>query len=521
MSLRLEIAIDDPSADRNEANSEWLLVNYKTILGIVGAAAFFAWLFFACATNILVPAFLDDDAAMVQVHLPFVLGIVCALVFSALQADFLSAHRLVYYSASLLLVCAGLVCGLILGNALWIGFLMSGLGGGFLYVLYGEYLSLFLYSAIEPYVCGIFTTAAIFSIVVLLIDPQYQLVFVSGFAGIAYIGYGSQMVFYDIHRYPSIGKEESRRKCQIVFRSYLSTTTSGMVLGYALGCLLATQSAQPFSFAIMVGTLIVVFALLTFDALKLKKVGETLSMRLFLPLVAIFAFPLIFVSDQWKFIFALFLLCGSLVPTTMSITALCTHIAICNLAAIREFAIGRFASLIGIVFGMLLAMLGFSHYVDFLFSPYNLLVSVCIFVLLIIFSASFVMTEDNYPRKSKIHTAAGNDDSVSVDSGTPIKKIESNDRGSGEPEPTQEFVRHPGMFHQKCEIVARKYGLSRRQAEVLAMLAKGRNAEYITEKLVISPHTAKAHIYNIYLKLDVHSRQELMDLVENTVMEKR
>ena len=48
------------------------------------------------------------------------------------------------------------------------------------------------------------------------------------------------------------------------------------------------------------------------------------------------------------------------------------------------------------------------------------------------------------------------------------------------------------------------------------MLARGRGADYITEKLVISPHTAKAHTYNIYLKLDVHSRQELMDLVEST-----
>lgn len=74
----------------------------------------------------------------------------------------------------------------------------------------------------------------------------------------------------------------------------------------------------------------------------------------------------------------------------------------------------------------------------------------------------------------------------------------------------------PGVFHVKCEIVAKKYGLSNRQREVLGMLAKGRNADYITEKLVISSHTAKAHIYNIYQKTGVHSRQELMDLVENT-----
>jgi len=521
VSLKFEIAIDDPNTDRNEANSEWVLVNYKTVFGIVGAAAFFAWLFLACTTNILVPSFLDNDAAMIQVHFPCIIGIMGALVISALLADFLSVHRLACYTASLALACVGLAWGWIFGSTLWVGFLMSGMGCGFLYVLYGEYLSLFLYSAIEPYVCGIFTAAVLLSAGVLLIDPRYQLLFASSFTVVAYIGYASQMAFYGICKYPCTTKEESRRKCQIVFRSYLSTTTSGMVLGYALGCILATQSAQPFSFAILVGTLAVVCGLLTFDALKLKKVGETISMRLFLPIVAIVAFPLIFVSDQWKFIFALVLLCGSLVPTTMSITALCTHIAICNLAAIREFAIGRFASVIGIVVGMLLAMLGFSHYIDFIFAPYGLLVSVCIFVLLIIFSASFVMTEDNYPRKSKIHAAASDEDSVSVDSGTPIRKIESGEEINAKPAATQEFVRYPGMFHQKCELVAQKYDLSRRQAEVLAMLAKGRNAEYITEKLVISPHTAKAHIYNIYLKLDVHSRQELMDIVESTVVEKQ
>ena len=47
------------------------------------------------------------------------------------------------------------------------------------------------------------------------------------------------------------------------------------------------------------------------------------------------------------------------------------------------------------------------------------------------------------------------------------------------------------------------------------MLARGRNADYSTEKLIISAHTAKAHIYNIYQKTGVHSRQELMDLVED------
>ncbi|MDR2108799.1 MAG: LuxR C-terminal-related transcriptional regulator, partial [Coriobacteriales bacterium] len=60
-----------------------------------------------------------------------------------------------------------------------------------------------------------------------------------------------------------------------------------------------------------------------------------------------------------------------------------------------------------------------------------------------------------------------------------------------------------------------EYSLSNRQAEVLAYLARGRNAEYIQEKLVVSNHTAKSHIYTIYRKLGVHSQQELIDMIES------
>lgn len=64
-------------------------------------------------------------------------------------------------------------------------------------------------------------------------------------------------------------------------------------------------------------------------------------------------------------------------------------------------------------------------------------------------------------------------------------------------------------------IVAGRYDLTPRQAEVLYCLAQGRNAGYIAEKFTISAHTAKSHIYNIYNKLGVHSQQELLDIVES------
>ena len=71
-----------------------------------------------------------------------------------------------------------------------------------------------------------------------------------------------------------------------------------------------------------------------------------------------------------------------------------------------------------------------------------------------------------------------------------------------------------GRFRTKCETVANTYLLSNRETEVMFFLAKGHNSAYIQEKLYISEGTAKTHIRHIYRKLDVHTQQELMRLVE-------
>lgn len=75
---------------------------------------------------------------------------------------------------------------------------------------------------------------------------------------------------------------------------------------------------------------------------------------------------------------------------------------------------------------------------------------------------------------------------------------------------------HPGRFKRKCAKVAETYLLSRKETEVLFLLAKGRNAAAIQEALYIAPGTANTHMRHIYRKLDVHSQQELIELVEAT-----
>ena len=54
----------------------------------------------------------------------------------------------------------------------------------------------------------------------------------------------------------------------------------------------------------------------------------------------------------------------------------------------------------------------------------------------------------------------------------------------------------------------------RRETEVFDLLARGRSIPYVRDALVISRETAATHAKHVYAKLDVHSRQELIDLVD-------
>ena len=58
-------------------------------------------------------------------------------------------------------------------------------------------------------------------------------------------------------------------------------------------------------------------------------------------------------------------------------------------------------------------------------------------------------------------------------------------------------------FHQ-----LKQSPLSKRETEILQLLANGMNYRSIANELFLSPHTVKTHIKNIYQKLHVNSRAE-------------
>jgi two-component system, NarL family, nitrate/nitrite response regulator NarL len=78
------------------------------------------------------------------------------------------------------------------------------------------------------------------------------------------------------------------------------------------------------------------------------------------------------------------------------------------------------------------------------------------------------------------------------------------------------------LLRRKRELTgahARIARLTRREREVLALIADGADNDYIARVLVISPQTARTHIQNILAKLSVHSRLEAAAFVtQNAIL---
>ncbi|MDR3136138.1 MAG: helix-turn-helix transcriptional regulator [Coriobacteriales bacterium] len=72
----------------------------------------------------------------------------------------------------------------------------------------------------------------------------------------------------------------------------------------------------------------------------------------------------------------------------------------------------------------------------------------------------------------------------------------------------------PGAVMQSCSHIAGLYGLSPREEAVMRLLVKGRSIARIQTELFISKGTVNTHLRHIYQKLNIHTKQELLDLVE-------
>lgn len=96
---------------------------------------------------------------------------------------------------------------------------------------------------------------------------------------------------------------------------------------------------------------------------------------------------------------------------------------------------------------------------------------------------------------------------------------ESSDNDGSTNKTESDLAAKKSRFSSVIENLSDLHRLSPRETEVLRYLAMGYNSSAVANKLNISWNTVRTHIRNVYGKLDVHSQQDLIALVDKTVKE--
>lgn len=184
---------------------------------------------------------------------------------------------------------------------------------------------------------------------------------------------------------------------------------------------------------------------------------------------------------------AFLILAGFSLFDVISVSILIRITLLYELPTIRALSIGRIANTAGIMVGQIV---GHSLMNTLGISDKLVIVSSSILLLMLIISSGFLLD---------------------VKEPASIKATQT----SLEDAPETDRARSVDRWMRQCELVSMQYGLSPREAEVLTLLSRGRDANYIATLFVISPHTAKTHIHNVYKKMGIHSQQTLIDIVED------
>lgn len=67
---------------------------------------------------------------------------------------------------------------------------------------------------------------------------------------------------------------------------------------------------------------------------------------------------------------------------------------------------------------------------------------------------------------------------------------------------------------KQAQVLREQYRLSARETEVMEYIARGYTVARTAEELIVSENTIRTHSKRIYAKLDVHKKQELVDMLK-------
>lgn len=280
-------------------------------------------------------------------------------------------------------------------------------------------------------------------------------------------------------RLPLVSSRESDRKSKILPSSTFMLAAINFEFGYVV-----SVSVDSLTWVVCFAAAIAAAVAVAVDSTRKRKISER-SLSPFTPPLTTLAYSASFLYGDVAQLAALCAL--SMLFTVYSIfgiSAMVEHVRMSGLSALRVFGKARAFDYLGIACGF-----ACGHFALFLAQTdtieavrLSIAIAVCY-----CFAAAF-LHKARFPE-------------VGMEDAEKGSAAESNAKG---------------MWKKRCRALGEECGLSDRQFEVLVLMSQGRNAKYIEQALTISLSTAQTHIRNIYRKTGVHSRQELLDLIENT-----
>ena len=170
-----------------------------------------------------------------------------------------------------------------------------------------------------------------------------------------------------------------------------------------------------------------------------------------------------------------------------------------RISAVLVFGFGYGAFMLGSGFGWTVGV----HFLPQVENSNNSFVVFIALAFVVLACAFILFSEKEFTRLFKTNEDDSLDDLLGDE--VPVKIYDNS------------VVDKKGKFGQAIDDLATQYGLSKREKDVLRCLAMGYDSSATAKKLQISWNTVRTHTRNVYGKLNVHSKQALIDCVDKTV----
>lgn len=451
------------------------------ILGVTGSTTLFTSYFLV----LFLPWFYNSSSADNEFSsLVFLAGISLTFLAAFGFSDRFRTHsdRMTLFVSSTVL-CALSACAVLLSSAHSNGLMQAilllifAIGLTAQAMLWTICFSSIRRGVIGPFLAATLLVSGVFFSVICLLQEGPRLV-ISAFLPLMSAGIYLFLEFKLMRGYVYQIATESKKRYSISKRSLYTTMITGLPLGVA-AFYVTDIGVESVWVSLVVGLPFMVSGtVMLADAVHFKAFSESSFLQRFSTLVVLPFLVMPFLPAQGKLVCCAYIALVLGCNTVMCFVAIAEVTSFNKLAVFRAFGVSWFLYALGLAFGWVLPWVAQSF-----FTADIVQVAVLLGLGYLIVASGLIFRDNSVSEEPS-----------SSEIGAKVKST---------------------SWKEKVKRVAEVYELSPRQQEVLTMLARGRNAGYLQEHFYISRSTAKAHIYNIYKKLGVHSQQGLIDFIED------